>query len=94
VLTTSQSSHADISSNRQSVQSHRSFFNTLITKKTTITSYGAGPQFADLVSEDRKAHDAFTTGISNAVPECMQDVAEAKGALDPDFDKAYSAFSA
>jgi hypothetical protein len=43
--------------------------------------------------EDRKAHDAFTTGISSAVPECVQDISEAKAALDPDFDEAYSAFN-
>jgi hypothetical protein len=77
----------------QSIQPHQSFLNTLTAKRTAITGYGAGPPFASLVAEDRKATDAFAAGVSNAVPDCVQDVSEAQAAMGPVFDQTYSALN-
>jgi hypothetical protein len=79
---------------QQSALPHQSFFNYLIINKNTITAYGAAPVFSDLITEERKQHEAFSTGISNAVPECVQDVTEAKGAVDSKFDQIISALAA
>jgi hypothetical protein len=50
--------------------------------------------YSDLITEERKQHEAFSTGIFNAVPDCVQDVSDAKGALDSKFDQIISALAA